>query len=516
MRSLDFSKWMLRIAIAIGATLCVLANGLHVTQGQAATLALFQTVSGHADQSAQTWTFSARKGQTIGVRVAIASGNLSALLDCSDATHQALAHGAVTAKSTTLDGIAIPADGTYTLTLKADNNTAGDFALTLLPGYSTLLMNDSMNGANHWQLWQQTQLTAQIADSKLRLQYTAANRFTWTTAEQIGALADGYLQADVRIERQSVYTEYGLLMRGVTQADGLTFYAFMLNSDGKYRFGLSTPAQFKVLQDWTPMGLPLTTNAVIGVLAQGDHFSLFYNGVPLATLTDSTLASGQIGLLIGTGAGDPTTASVLYSSVVLTAPHDTKAITLPAALADWQRAPERIVAELQAAGSIHGVDKRSYGLTQTVVRNYAVGLVMQPLAKVADLQDLLIIADISSDTTQSGVACGVALRYTNDKTFTMIYIDRKGGYGLYQTSGGHGVLARYDLSKDIKTANLSVNRLIIVAEQTLIAVYINGKLIDRSDGQLASGQLGLAIYNYQVASARCEFDNVSVQMLTAG
>jgi len=78
------------------------------------------------------------------------------------------------------------------------------------------------------------------------------------------------------------------------------------------------------------------------------------------------------------------------------------------------------------------------------------------------------------------------------------------------------VLARYDLSKDIKTANLSVNRLIIVAEQTLIAVYINGKLIDRGDGQLASGQLGLAIYNYQVASARCEFDNVSVQMLTAG
>lgn len=492
--------------------LILLSSAFLPAHAQEQTLQLFQTVNGHLSVAVQSWMVSAQQGQVLAARMDVTAGDITPQLEWVDtAGHTLLGQSSTQGKSVTVEGFNVPADGTYTLRASAVNHASGDYTLTLLPGYGTLLLNDSMDGANRWQFWKGDALTSQLESGKLRLQYTAEDRFTWTLAEQLGAIQDVYIQTEVHIERQSVYSEYGLLLRGTLQNGGLAFYVFMVNSDGKYRFALSAPDKLTVLQDWTALNSPAASDATIGVMAQNDHFTLLYNGRVINVLSDGTLSkAGSIGLVIGTGHAPASTASLLFDNFVVTVPNAAASAKLPATLRDGQRAPELIIKELQTAGIVSGAGKQVFAATQTFLRNYSGGLVLQKLAKPQQFTDVLFIVDVSWDTTQPGVACGVALRQVDDDNFTMIYIDRKGGYGVRQAKNGQSLIAYYDLSDSIKTPNLAVNRMIVTVSGDAVTLFVNGTLLTQLHGEQATGSVAIASYNYQPASARCQFDNVVV------
>ncbi len=484
---------------------------------QAQPLQLAQTVSGQLAQDEQFWTVAAQAGQLLAARAEATSGNLTPQLEWLDPSGKSLIHSIGSSlnnhKSAAIEAFTVPASGTYSLRVSAAAESSGDYTLTLLPGFSTLLLNDPMDGDYRWQPWQSDHYTAQLDSGKLRLQYTADNRFTWTLCAQIGSLRDAYVQTDVHIERQSVYSEYGLLLRGTTGADGLSFYVFMVNSDGKYRFALSTPAKLNILQDWTPLDSSLYRSGApdvsIGVLAQGNRFTLMAAGRAISTVTDGALdGGGAVGLVIGTGHAPDDTASILFDNVLITVPPNTTSIKLPSTLRDWQRAPELIAAELQAAHLLSSAGKPAGTISQALIRNYSDGLVIQKLSKEQPYKDLMLIANLSWDTTQDGVACGLATRYTDDKNFTITYIDRRGGYGVRQVKEGRAVISEYAPVSTIKTANLAVNQLIFVTAGDSIVLYVNGTLAAYLHGTAVEGIAVLASYNYQAASARCEFNNV--------
>ncbi len=475
---------------------------------QAQPLALLQTVNGHIAVDTQAWTVNAQAGQVLSARLEMTNSDFAPQIEWLDSTGKTLLKGSkVQNKILVLENLIIPSRGDYTLQVSTTNEGSGDYTLTLLPGYGALLLNDSMDGGNHWRLWKQDTFNAQFDTGKLRLEFTADNRFTWTTSEQLGALPDVYLQADVHIERESVYSEFGLMIRGAVTDGGLSFYAFMVNNDGKYRFVYSTPARLTILQDWTALDAPTASDATLGLLAQSDRFALFYNGQRIASVSNgASVSPGAVGLLIGTGKAPSSTVSVLFDNVIITAPNGASSIRLPSTLKEAQRGPELIIKELQAAALLSSAGKPAGTLSQTYLRNYSDSLVLQKLPK--QFTDVLFIADVSWDTTQEGVACGLAVRYSDDDNFTILYIDRKGGYGVRQVKNGRAVVSSYDLSEAIKTPNLAGNRLIVVAAGDTLTLYVNGTLLAHLRGESSTGSLAVASYNYAPASARCQFDNV--------
>src|SRR5262249_17397239 len=111
---------------------------------------LLQPAKGSLDktQTDVRWTFIAQKAQRLAAQMQATSGNLDPFFDLSDSTGKVLVSASLSSfRNATLDAFDIPATGQYTLrATRADPNnpSSGDYVLSLLPGYSLLVLNDSI------------------------------------------------------------------------------------------------------------------------------------------------------------------------------------------------------------------------------------------------------------------------------------------------------------------------------------------------------------------------------------
>jgi hypothetical protein len=391
-------------------------------------------------------------------------------------------------------------------------SAAGTASAQDAPGYSNTVLRDSMDGNNRWRTWAQPDYSVQFDSGRLRMQFQAANHYAWSFAEQIGPLRDLVIQTDVQVERPSIYTEYGLVFRAVQQIDGLTSYVVMFNNEGKFRFGLSKPTGFQVIQDWRPSGIQDATKAArVGVFAKGNQFMVLVAGKAVATVEDSTLAeAGQVGLLIGTGPGIPSTVSLLYDNVAIDAPNTEPIVVLPPKILNSARAPSLIFEELQEARVLPLTLRQVFISQQSYVNNYREGFVALRLSKQATYKDWIALADISWSSPRSGIACGLATRYVSDNLMDFVYIDKRGAYGMAQVIDGAARSMRYEQSPLVNLQESQSNRLIVIGQGTWTALYINGELAATMYGTPRSGLVTSAAYNYELASVRCQFDNFVV------
>lgn len=384
-----------------------------------------------------------------------------------------------------------------------------------VPTYPVTIIRDSFDGANQWRMWSQPDFSAQIESGRLRMQLGSADRFAWSTADQVGPLRDVALSVDAQVERPGTFTEFGLLLRAVPQAAGTAAYIVMFSSDGKVRFGMSTPDGFRVIQDWRASGLtdPGQT-ARIGVFAQGSQFTVIANGKVVLSAQDSALQdAGQIGLIVGTGPGPKSTASVLYDNLDVDAPSTESGVVFPARIQNSSRAPSLIFEELQRARVIPATVRQVFVSAQSYVNNYREGFVALRLAKQTGYRDWIAMVDISWSSPRDGIACGLAARYTSDSQMDFIYIDKLGGYGMAHVSDGAVQTERYEPSPLISLQEGQSNRLIAIGQGIWTALYINGAWAATMYSPARSGVVTSAAYNYELASVRCQFDNFMVYAL---
>jgi hypothetical protein len=85
-------------------------------------------------------------------------------------------------------------------------------------------------------------------------------------------------------------------------ADAKNGFLYGVTCDGRYSFRIWNGVTFTMIVPWTPSASINTgedvTN-VLGLMAEGNTFSLYMNGELLTTVQDDTFSQGLIGLYIG-------------------------------------------------------------------------------------------------------------------------------------------------------------------------------------------------------------------------
>jgi hypothetical protein len=144
---------------------------------------------------------------------------------------------------------------------------------------------------------QHTDMT--IKDGKLVM--TAFNPDQWdgwaiTTQKTINF----YIEMTATPQSCSGLDRYGLMLRA--KQDGSVGYLFGFSCDGRFSFRKWDGTSYTKYVDWTNNSAilkgPNQTNR-LGVKAEGNHFTLYANGVKLTDFTDSSYDQGYFGVFIG-------------------------------------------------------------------------------------------------------------------------------------------------------------------------------------------------------------------------
>lgn len=466
----------------------------------------------------QLWTFEAVKGQRLSVRMQATSGNLDPYIELLDASGKVLASSATASlRNAAIDGFVVPAKGTYTVrATRAPGGSTGGYTVTLMPGFSFLLLNNPKSTNTPLRLWNAPNAVAHYADGKLELQLLGDKAYTYTsTTDRFGVYQDLYIQTEVHSQLPGKYWEAGLLFRGVTNNGIYNFYVFFINSSGKWKLAYSEPTGLKPIQDWTDLPDKPLSDASIAIMVKGKVFTPFYNGQSLGDVTDERLtAAGEFGVAVGTGVSPDNNTQVRFDNILVTLPADEATegpVKVPEKLASWQRVQDSLLDELREVHLIPNDGKIGLEVKDKafVTNNGAVGIQFQPLAESMSFADIVYSADITWESSNDNIACAMELRAADDNNFTIVYVDRKGGYGVRQVnSQDDNSIALYYLNDAIQKGNKATNRVTIVAIGNTLIVYINGVLVADLDVKQTTGGVRIAAYNYQQASSICQFTNL--------
>ena len=142
-----------------------------------------------------------------------------------------------------------------------------------------------------------------------------------------GQYADFALETEAQPLDENVNV-YGLVFRFSQDQNGkLNYYRFALVPDGRYALGKLVAGEWQTrVVDYTASPVIKTgkNKNILGVIAQGNTFSLYINRTLVKTVTDDAIkGSGMVGVTIGNGTSAPAAAS--FSRVTILTPDKARA-----------------------------------------------------------------------------------------------------------------------------------------------------------------------------------------------
>ena len=140
-----------------------------------------------------------------------------------------------------------------------------------------------------------------IAAGKYFWEAAAVSGFVWWVVPDDDPSGDFYATASVRQHGEGSVGEYGLVFRLVDNDEETRYYLFEVTESQQYGvFIYQSDTGWETLLDWTETAAlqPGRSNR-LAVIGQGSDFTLYINGQSVGFVTDSRLASGKVGLLVG-------------------------------------------------------------------------------------------------------------------------------------------------------------------------------------------------------------------------
>ncbi|MDL1921295.1 hypothetical protein FBQ95_01655 [Chloroflexi bacterium CFX3] len=499
--------------------LCLLPQG---AAAQSVNLTPLRSVRGSllSAESEALWAFNARLGMPIAAQVQAVSGNLLPTLELYTAEGDLLARGALSSYATvTLQNMRAPREGRYILRVAAREG-AGDYRLTLLNGYATLLLNDTMDGRTVFRTWLEPRRRVALNEGRLLAQVAINNGSAYTTATQLDPLRDFYLQTDLRIQSAGAW-QAALLLRASEPNERLQGYALALNHLRQWRLVAFRAGVGEPLRDWQPLGVALPavgTTFTVAVLLEGERFTFWVNGAEIATFSDATFNdAGQVGIWIGGAALPENFVSTLWDNVIITvpaAPASPTPILPPERLPNWNGSTAQITAALAEARLTAGQGVGVLRLPEAFVTNNTTGgILYTPLARGEVFSDLIFSADVVWESDNDAFACAVGFGATEGVAYSLVYFDQRGGVGVRQEGSG-ALLNFYDLREAANRQSGATNRLTVIAVGNGVIVYLNGDLVVHQALVQRSGSLYIAAFNYERASSLCRFRDVWLRRLS--
>ena len=516
----------MRRCVALLLLVCLIGAGLGMAvspaHAQVGPLQFFEPVRGLLidTRPVEEWTFAGHADQVVSLIVVARSGNLDPVLQLIGPDNVLVARNDDLDSlvfDAGLEAFVLPVDGTYTVRVTryegAEGTTSGEYELTLTPGFAQLARQDTFSEAGVDHSWVTPEGQPVLLDQgRLRLRASGSSATALALPPGDAVYDDLYLQVEARLLGTMSYAEGGVLLR--RQEEG-SAYQFRFNTDGQWTVLLQDESGQFTLRSWSAHPALAGTQWTLGVLARGNTLSFFANDALLGTITDNRLlTAGAVGLVAGTRSGQTDNATLLYDNLLITTRLGTTYRGLPLALTTWNEDdPGLIVAELAGSGLLQPAEWHDLFLLEKSMVSEQNDAVFELIGSAQAVYDNFILgARVGAVTAGTSNACGLVYRWEDEANLHLVFIDTAGGFGVVQSQAGELTTNAYDTSTML---NGEPGKLLLVARDNQVALYINGALVTQEVVTPGTGRVGVALLNYETARTDCFWSNIWVWPLEA-
>ncbi len=160
-------------------------------------------------------------------------------------------------------------------------------------GWSEVWLDDFSDPDSGFYVGETSEYSFAYEDGIYRVEVIETEWLSWIYMGY--SLTDIQMSADVKMGNTTGVTAYGMLCRCDANEN---FYGFEFSEDGYYTIWLRYNNDYTTLVEWTPDSRINSSEwQKMGIECVGENLTLKFNDEVLATTTDSTLKSGDVGLL---------------------------------------------------------------------------------------------------------------------------------------------------------------------------------------------------------------------------
>ncbi len=479
------------------------------------------------------------------------AGDLIVDATIQDATGSVFARGTVvqgTPSVTVAEAFTMPADGDCLVTLSRRGDTTGKYSVRLLPGFAQLTVWDTFapvaDGLHlEWEPYASQNMTVTTYQQSLRIEVMTDNLLAYAIPSGEDLIwTDSYIQADFSIQGAPSYFEYGFVLRDNEEME--TFYSVTFSSDGDYSV-YYFDGDWIAVQDWTVHQAidPTDMQPRVAVLLQDNRFRLFFNDRFVAEVIDTNryASEGLSGLVAATGPDQADALTVFMDNVIVTRPYglDTTAAVLtgqdiaqptptkpgllgalgtiktptptvplpvpsetpasasrfPARLGRWSsNVPTDIVGELNQAGAVPAggaiglTVPSSYGDTSNA------SFSSYPLGQGKVFRNFVLGFDARLIYGNAEAGCGMYFRANDGSDTAMVFADGWALLGEWDAEGNLLDSSALDQFSAVIPGIGATNRVLVIALEETVAMYVNGQLVAESRFTPDEGTVALEMY----------------------
>jgi hypothetical protein len=160
---------------------------------------------------------------------------------------------------------------------------------------------DTFSDGNNWPLYTDEHVSFEVKDSNLVMTAFNPDHYNgWILTWPV--ISDFYLEMTTKTQECSGKDQYGTMVRAVKTDQGYIGYLYGISCDGHYSLRRWNGQKYVQLVDWTPSEYINTGSNQknrIGLMANGNQFSMYANGKLIGEFQDDTHGEGRFGVLIG-------------------------------------------------------------------------------------------------------------------------------------------------------------------------------------------------------------------------
>lgn len=451
--------------------------------------------------------FSGKTGQVISLR-AESAGTLDPVLTLLNADGEPILSDDDFAypesSDSLLQAITLPYTGRYSVQVSGFADTAGQYTLTASEGYSVVETIADLATDAGWRAVGAEALEVAEGSGGLSLAFRGVRAF----GAAFGVASDSpdlAAFADVVAVRNPSGWSAGLALRRV----GDTFYAFQVNSEGRWRFVHVDGDTQTIIRDWTshPAIVAGQADFRLGAFAKGSAFDFFYDGAYIGTASDDTLSrAGSVGLIAGTISSLESDTQATFANLVVTTPlviDGAMPIPQQVAVADGPT----MALTLSRRHVVQGSGQMVLTVPEVTVNYVRPGVNRFMLGQGTQHADFAFGGMITlQQGSQGATGCGMVVRYSSETSYALAYLDGTGAYGLSLRDGETFAPGLFGENPALRPG--IPHQLLVIASGPILYFYVDGQSAGQLEVPITEGQVGAAVVNYEAIDTTCRLNNV--------
>jgi len=168
------------------------------------------------------------------------------------------------------------------------------------PAPAVLLEDGFSDASSGWEIQVDSDVDIGYHDGEYRIAVYSTETLAWGRHLQPHDWTDVAIEVDARWLEGHVDNHYGVQVR--YQPGGLSYYAFLISSDGMYSVWKVADDEWTALAEWNESKALRQGGAVnhLRIECQGSKMRFFANNEAITVIEDDVFRSGSIGLLVQT------------------------------------------------------------------------------------------------------------------------------------------------------------------------------------------------------------------------